>query len=95
MSKLAELHKRWETDPDYVDAFESLAPEFAIARALIEARTRAGLNQAELAERMNTTQSAIARMESGKHLPSTRSLQRYAQATGSRLTILLEAADAS
>lgn len=36
---------------------------------------------------MNTTQSAIARLESGKRLPSTKTLQRWATATGTRLHI--------
>ena len=58
MSTLAELHERWSRDPDYREAYEQLGPEYEVARALIEARTRAGLTQAELAARMKTTQSA-------------------------------------
>jgi transcriptional regulator with XRE-family HTH domain len=46
---------------------------------LIKARTRAGLSQAELAVRMGTSQSAIARLESGQTLPSTKTLLRYAE----------------
>ena len=58
-----------------------------VARALIEARTRAGFTQAQLAARMKTTQSAVARMESGCTPPSTRTLEKVARATGSRLRI--------
>ena len=58
-----------------------------MARALIEARTRAGLTQAELAARMKTTQSAAARLESGRTPPSTRTLEKVARATGTRLRI--------
>ena len=47
MSTLGELHERWSRDPDYREAYEQLAPECEVARALIEARTRAGLTQAE------------------------------------------------
>ncbi len=45
-----------------------------------KARGRAGLSQTELARRMKTTQSTIARLESGRGLPSTRTLGRFAKA---------------
>jgi len=61
-----------------------------ISRELISARTRAGLTQSEIAGRMNTTQSTIARLESGKTMPSMRTVQRYAEATGSKVIIRLE-----
>ena len=64
-----------------------LGPEYEVACALIKARTRAGLTQAELATRMKTTQSAIARLESGRTPPSTRTLEKVARATGTRLRI--------
>jgi ribosome-binding protein aMBF1 (putative translation factor) len=93
MTKLDDLHGRWSADPAYRAAHAALEEEFAIAEALIEARARAGLSQAELAERMRTTQSAVARMESGRHMPSTRSLQRYAHAVGAKLNIALTPAE--
>ena len=55
------------------------------ARALIEARARAGLTQEQLAARMGTSQSAVARMESGKVLPSGRTLARLARSFAERL----------
>ncbi|MGA7485431.1 MAG: helix-turn-helix transcriptional regulator [Xanthobacteraceae bacterium] len=55
-----------------------------------KARIRAGLSQAELARRMQTTQSTIARLESGQGRPSTRTLDRFARATGHRLRISFE-----
>jgi len=60
--------------------------------ALIQARTRAHLSQAEVASRMGTTESAVSRLESGRVKPSTRTLERYAEATGHRLRISLEPA---
>ena len=92
MSTLAELHERWSEDADYRKAYERLGPEFSVARALIEARTRAGFTQAELAARMKTTQSAVARLESGRVPPSTRTLEKVAKATGTRLRIRFDAA---
>ena len=90
MSRLGELHDRWLQDPEYRKEYERLGPEFELARALIEARTKAGLTQAQLAERMRTTQSVIARLESGRVRPSTATLERLARATGTRLKIAFE-----
>ena len=77
-------------DPAYRDAYEALEGEFSMINALIEARTRAKLTQAEVASRMGTTESTVSRLESGRVKPSTRTLERYAQATGHRLHISLE-----
>ena len=87
MTHVRDLHEQWMQDPAYRNAYEQLEPEFALARALIEARTKAGLTQ--LAERMHTTQSVIARLEGGQVQPSTRTLERFAKATGTRLKISL------
>ena len=57
---------------------------------LIAARARAGITQAELAQRMGTTQSVIARLEGGKRQPSMRTVQRYAEAKGCRAVVRLE-----
>jgi len=72
--------------------YDRLAPEFAFATALIKARKRAKLTQAEVAQRMGTTQPVIARLESGAQKPSTKTLERYAEATNSRLKIDLVSA---
>ena len=86
-----DLHrKRMKKDPAYVRAFDALAEEFALASALIETRGRAGLTQEQLARRMKTTQAVIARLESGRIKPSTRTLERFAKATGMRLRISFE-----
>ncbi|WP_287879063.1 helix-turn-helix transcriptional regulator [Acidovorax sp.] len=71
-------------------AYDAQADEFAVARELIAARTKAGLTQADVAERMGTTQSVVARLEGGKAVPSLRSVQRYAQAIGCRAVVRLE-----
>ena len=92
MTKVSKLHREWAKDPEYRQAYDELAPEFALAQALIEARTRADLTQAELASRMQTTQSTVARLESGRVHPSTRTLERIARATGTHLRISFEPA---
>ena len=86
--KFNELHARWmREDPEYRAAHAASADEFALASALIGARSRAGLSQSQLAQRMGTSQAAIARLESGRYLPSGRTLQRFAEATGTTLRI--------
>ena len=90
MTKLTDLHKKWMKDPEYRREYDALEEEFALASAIIEARSRAGLTQEELAARMETSQSAIARLESGRMIPSGRTLKRFAKATGTRLRISFE-----
>jgi predicted transcriptional regulator len=79
-------------NPKVKAEYDALAPEFEIATELLKARMRAGLSQEELAARMGTSQSAIARLESGQTLPSTKTLFRYAQATKSKVHVRLSAA---
>ena len=81
---------QWRRDPKYLKAFDDLEPEFALASALIRARAKAGLTQQQLARRMKTTQAVVARLESGRIKPSTRTLERYAAATGMQLRISFE-----
>jgi len=92
MKKVSDLHKGWTKDAAYRKEYDALEEEFALASAMIAARSRAGLTQEQLAAKMKTTQSTIARLESGKALPSARTLQRIAEATGSKLRILFETA---
>ena len=91
MSKsLKEKHLEMMSDPEYAREFALQEDEFQIARVLLRARLRAGMTQKEVAERMGTTQSVVARMESGKPLPSLSSINRYARAVGSDVKITLE-----
>jgi transcriptional regulator with XRE-family HTH domain len=87
MTKVSDLHRKWMKDPKYRREHEELAPEFELANAVIAARVHAGITQEQLAKRMETTQSVIARLETGRTRPSTQTLQRLAAATGTRLKI--------
>lgn len=72
------------------EAYNALGVEYELARQLLKARTRAGLTQDAVAERMGTTKSAISRLEgSGKHAPSLTTLQKYARAVGCDLQVRL------
>lgn len=82
-----EVFREWEKKPAFVAAYNALEEEFALANALIEARSRADMTQEEVAQAMGTSQAAIARMEGGRAMPSTRTLKKFAEATGTRLRI--------
>ena len=90
-----ESFARWRKDPEFMKEYDALEEEFARAQMVLDARAHANLSQAELAERMGTSQSAIARLESGRFKPSTRTLEKLAAATGMRLRIVLEPAKAA
>ena len=90
MTRISTLHRRWNKDADYKATYDALEEEFDLARTLIEARMAAGLSQAQLARRMKTSQSYIARIEGGKVRPSTDALERFAKATRTRLRIVFE-----
>lgn len=90
MLRISEPPKRSLTDDDYAKAYSELETGFELARQVIEARVRAGLTQEELAARIQTSRTVIVRLESGRVLPSMRTLERLAAATSSRLNISLE-----
>jgi transcriptional regulator with XRE-family HTH domain len=76
---------------DVTIEFEKQIEEFALLDEFLRARSEQGLTQAEVAERIGTTQSAVARMESGrgKHSPSLATLAKYAEALGCKLEVRL------
>jgi ribosome-binding protein aMBF1 (putative translation factor) len=90
-----ESADEWLKDPAHKAAYDALEDEFALAGALIEARSKADMTQEQVAAAMGTTQTVIARLESGRTMPSTRTLERFANATGMRLRISFEPKPAS
>lgn len=90
MARISEMHKKWLKEPKYRQAYQALEKEFALASTVMDVRSRAGLTQGELARKMGTTQPVVARLESGRTRPSMRTLERLAEATGSRLLISFE-----
>ena len=74
----------------FAEAYDALELEYGVVTQLLKARTRAGLTQDDVAERMGTTKSAVSRLEgSGKHAPSLATLRKYAQAVGCELQVRL------
>lgn len=86
----ATVFAKWRKNPAYLQALQNIDAEFSTAAAMIDARMRARLTQAELAQRIGTTQSAVARMESGRYKLSQSTLEKYAEATGSRLRVVFD-----
>jgi len=87
-----KLKDEWLKDAGFRGEYERLKPEFALALALIKARAKAGMTQADVARKMRTTQSVVARVESGRNPPNLKTLERYAKAVGRRIEVRLVAA---
>ena len=90
---LARTLRRWSRDPEFRAAYAALEDEFVVLDELLGARLRAGLTQAEVAERMGIAQASVARLEasagSRKHAPSVATLRRYADAVDCELKLSL------
>jgi transcriptional regulator with XRE-family HTH domain len=90
-SSLKQFKGRALARADVKKAYDELAEEFAFLDEVLKARIESGLTQAEVAARVGTTQSAIARLESAesKHSPSIATLQKYAKALGYKVEVRL------
>ena len=90
MTRIRDLHKRWMQDPEYCAEHDAATEALELMAAMSEARENAGLTQEQLAERMETTHSAVARLEGWTANPSVETLRRFSKATGTRLKIGFE-----
>ena len=70
MKTMKKLKADLLANPAVRQAYAAQAPDFELARELIAARTQAGLTQGDVAALMGTTQSVVARIESGRGTPS-------------------------
>jgi transcriptional regulator with XRE-family HTH domain len=89
MTSLAELRQKLLTDPEVKAEYDRLGPIFAVIGEMLEARQQAGLTQADVATRMGTSQSVVARLESARHMPTFDMVARYAAAIDRRVDIRL------
>lgn len=89
MSKWKYLEKELLSDPKVKKEYDLLAPRYAVISDLISARLKRGLTQKDVAEKLGTKQSAIARLESGNINPSLEFLQKIAQVMGYKISIHL------
>lgn len=84
---LAELKDKMLADPEVKAEYDRLGPVFDLIGEIVEARHESGLTQAELASRMGTSQSVVARLESARHMPSFDLLTRYVAALGKKIEV--------
>lgn len=89
MSKWEDLEKELLSDPATKREFDKLAPRYALISQVIAARLKKGMTQKDLANRMGTKQSAIARLEAGNVNPTIGFLEKVASVLGTRLIIQL------
>ncbi len=89
MESYTIIKKRLLKDPVIRKGYMELGHEFALIRKIIRKRISNGFTQAELAKKIGTKQSAIARLESGNYNPSILFLKKVAKALGTRLSISL------
>lgn len=82
--------EREAREPAFREAREALRRQYEFRRALIAARLRVGLTQAQLAARLGTTQSAVARLETGQGIPTVETLCKLASALDIHFTITPE-----
>lgn len=85
-----DLRNLCKKNDDFQKVFQDLELEYEIALGLVQVRVNAGLTQEEIATRMGTTSSVIARLESGRKLPTIKTLSQYAKAIGKHLYVSLE-----
>ena len=87
MTKLKDLKARFMEAPEFREQYARIDDEYVVIEALVRARTAAKLTQMELARRLGTTQSVVARLEGDRVSPSLATFRHYAEATGTRLTV--------
>lgn len=87
MKSYTQFKKQLLADKKILKAYDELGPEFALVQTIIEKRIKKGLTQAELAHKIGTKQSSIARLESGTYNPSIGFLEKVAKGLGARLEV--------
>ncbi|MDO4571140.1 MAG: helix-turn-helix transcriptional regulator [Planctomycetia bacterium] len=87
MSEYNDDREKWLQDPEVRAAYDELEPEYSIIRQTLAARAEQNLTQAELAARIGTSQSCIARVESGNANLTIAFLKRIAAGLGKKITI--------
>ncbi len=90
MENWKTVKKELLRDPKVKREYKKLKPRYELISQIIEARRKSGLTQAALAKKLNTKQSAVARVESGKANISVDFLGKIASAMGSKLIIQIQ-----
>lgn len=86
--KFEDCKKEWLQDPEFKKEYDALKDEFDAILSLIRARNSANLTQAQVAQKMGITQSAVARIESGAWNIKTKTFFNYLKACGKKVAII-------
>jgi ribosome-binding protein aMBF1 (putative translation factor) len=89
MDYLEYRDRRLKEDPELAAAYEQENLEREISRQILRLRQMRGWTQVQLAEALNTKQSAVARLEGGSHRPSLATLDKICEALDARLEVRL------
>lgn len=90
MQKWTSFKKELLKNSEFKSEYERLKPKYDLITQLINARLKAGLSQTDLAKKVGTKQSAIARLESGQANPTVSYLEKVAKAVNSNLYIYIK-----
>jgi HTH-type transcriptional regulator / antitoxin HipB len=86
----ADLRKELASEDGFDEAYEQARLAYELSVQVRKTREAKGLSQSQLAERMGTQQSVIARLEGGGITPTLPTLKRVADALGTKLTVGFE-----
>jgi len=78
------------SDRSFKQSYKNIQPKYEIIRAVLDARIKRGITQAQLAKRVGTTQSAIARFESGEGNPTLDFLVKISDALGKHIVMKVQ-----
>jgi len=86
----SEVKRKILRNPEVRREYENLQPKYAVISAVLDARIKRGITQRELADRVGTTQSAIARFESGTGNPTLAFLRKVSHALGKEIKVTVK-----
>lgn len=89
MTDWKDLKKELLQDPEVKKGYDDLELKFSIIEQILKKRIAKGMSQKQLAEKVGTKQSAIARLENGKANPSLAFLEKISKALGGKLKVSL------
>lgn len=84
------IEKQEQTDPGYEKKYWKGFEEFKIGVLLKQARTEVGMTQEEVAKKINTTRSAISRIENHSKDVKLSTLEKFAEALGKTISIAID-----
>ena len=87
---IRDFFKKKFQEREFLKAYEDIGPLMDIALAVVEARNKAGLSQAELAKKLHTTQSVVSRLENGNQNLSIMMLAKISQALNCDLSFQMK-----